>query len=121
MNVPSKHHAPGYESTDAPVRPIAIAVTVLTAGIIVAMGAAALLLAAQNQARPTTAPLGAHGAFTHGSRAMPDIERSWDDIERERAARGAGYAWIDREHGFVRIPVERAMELLVQEAEEERR
>jgi hypothetical protein len=25
-----------------------------------------------------------------------------------------GYAWVDREHGIVRIPIARAMELLVQ-------
>jgi hypothetical protein len=34
----------------------------------------------------------------------------------EQGAKAAGYAWVDRERGIVRIPVERAMRLLAQEA-----
>jgi hypothetical protein len=35
---------------------------------------------------------------------------------RPVAQQEAGYAWIDRDKGVLRIPIERAMDLVVQEA-----
>lgn len=43
--------------------------------------------------------------------------RPIEDLRALRAAeakRLAGYAWVDRDQGLVRIPIERAMELLVE-------
>jgi hypothetical protein len=35
----------------------------------------------------------------------------------EQRARLSGYAWADKEHGVVRIPIDRAMKLIVQKGE----
>jgi hypothetical protein len=34
-------------------------------------------------------------------------------LQAEQRSRLAGYAWVDRAHGVVRIPIERAMQLIV--------
>jgi len=36
-------------------------------------------------------------------------------LRAEEDSRLRGYGWVDREHGIVRIPIERAMELLLSE------
>jgi hypothetical protein len=34
-------------------------------------------------------------------------------LQAEQSAKLAGYVWVDRAHGLVRIPIERAMQLIV--------
>jgi hypothetical protein len=40
-------------------------------------------------------------------------------LEAQQLERLAGYAWVDRERGIVKIPVERAMDLVIEETERE--
>lgn len=41
-------------------------------------------------------------------------ERDFPAYQREKRALLHEYAWVDRAHGVVRIPIERAMDLLVE-------
>jgi hypothetical protein len=49
-------------------------------------------------------------------RATPAARRAYLSELREKQARQAGsYIWLDRQAGLVRLPIERAMELIVEE------
>lgn len=43
--------------------------------------------------------------------------RELRELRADEAERLGGYAWVDKGKGVVRIPVDRAMELLVEEAQ----
>jgi hypothetical protein len=42
-----------------------------------------------------------------------DVDPVQSDLKREAARTLSGYGWVDREKGIVRIPLERAYELLI--------
>jgi hypothetical protein len=66
------------------------------------------------------------GRPSPGAQIDPAAQRQilgWTDpteelrlVNQAADARLHGYGWMDRERGIVRIPIERAMELIVQEA-----
>ncbi len=47
-------------------------------------------------------------------RVQPDESKELRRLLSEQHERLTGYAWADRQKGFVRIPIERAMQLIVQ-------
>jgi hypothetical protein len=53
--------------------------------------------------------------FEHGALATSDVQRSWAEINRSLVPETSGYAWIDRRAGIVRIPVDRAIDLICAE------
>src|SRR5690606_15668744 len=50
-----------------------------------------------------------------GARSSPGRDRGGALVVVPGARESAGYAWIDREEGRVRLPIERAMELVLEE------
>src|SRR5262245_1179145 len=109
-----------HETRDVDIRRVAILAGVLVLVIAAAMGLTAFMfdrLAAREagrQAPPSTL------VEQPGRRLPPEPRLQEDpmaDLARMRAEEQAaldGYGWVDREHGVARIPVQRAMEILVQ-------
>lgn len=65
-------------------------------------------------------PAGPPWTVVAGPTHQPHVQQ-WSEpasvarrYRRQQAARLSGYGWIDREHAVVRIPIERAMELIVE-------
>jgi hypothetical protein len=111
-----------YEERDVAFRPIAIAaaflalLTIATIGLM--YGLDRMLLARETRRSAPASPL----AQSYG-RQSPPAPRLQDDPRRDletlRAREQAlldHYAWTDRAAGRVRIPVERAMTLLAEDA-----
>jgi hypothetical protein len=116
-----QHEAKAYEERDVTLRPIGIVAVALVVLVIATFGLMRVLdlgLDTREAARSRPAsPL----AETYG-RQEPPSPRLQTDPRRDLAALHARedaqlkhYGWIDRPSGRVRVPVERAMELLVAE------
>jgi hypothetical protein len=50
--------------------------------------------------------------FERGTSAVSDIDRSWAQINSSLMSESPGYAWIDRRAGIVRVPIDRAIDLI---------
>jgi hypothetical protein len=107
----------GFEPRDVPPRGVSFAILALFVGVglSAALVAGLLMLFPQERERPAptaleTAPL-----------APPDprLETSpgGDRLALEKAARDrlTGYAWADRRAGRVRIPIDRAVDILAEQ------
>lgn len=111
--------AGGYEHSDVSARPVLIAAIGLAVSVVVTV---VLMLVLINffasreslQSAPANPLAGAYGL-----KAPPEPRLQTapvDDLVALRAAEKdalTSYGWIDREGGVARIPIERAMELLV--------
>jgi hypothetical protein len=113
---------PGHELRDVRFRPIVLAAIGLALSVVVAVAGMAWLfnyLAAREARRSAPAsPLSAEAG-----RREPPEPRLQDapirDLRQLRHAEQAtldSYAWVDRDAGIVRIPIEKAMELLAERA-----
>jgi hypothetical protein len=110
----------GHEPLTISARAVSIAVAVLFAGILAALlivGGLAVLLAAVRGGAPTVTPRGTPIAPPPG---VPPVDSNQIGALRELRAREEAflteYAWIDREAGVARVPIQRAMEILAQQA-----
>lgn len=110
----------GHELRDvhaAPVALSALALAALCAAVFVAMFVLFTLYAGR-EARRTTAPSPLAGTYGMKEPPEPRLQTSpIEDLKMLRARDDAAlhhYAWVDREAGVVRIPIERAIELLAQ-------
>ena len=104
MSLPPDSSLPDYEHGDAHPPLIAGIGGVLFALILVGAAVGALLLSHS----PKTGGL---PTLEETATDAASIRRDWqaeDSLVRDRLER---YAWVDRPHGVVRIPIERAMEL----------
>ena len=116
-NVTTRSLDAGYEVSDARVTPLVVFVVILVLITVGVMGASSWILNGLAEARepePELHPLAEE-------RQVPPAPRLQDvpskDIEEHRAIQGrllGDYEWIDREQGIVRIPIERAMELVAE-------
>jgi hypothetical protein len=108
----------GHERRDARVRPIALAFVGLFVATIVALVLMYRVLsgftAREERASQPVSPL----AASYGRQAPPEPRLQIsprDDLRRLHAREDAllhGYAWVDRQAGVARIPIDRAIELL---------
>lgn len=105
-----------YERSDLSVRAAALAVALLST-VIVLVGIALWLLQRDFQQRPPTAPSTATVTVPQGQLA-PQLQLSPPQDLSELKAREAGIlnsgAWVDRERGIVRVPIDRAMDALAE-------
>ena len=121
---PSDHPRPpvevGHELRDVQAAPVALSAFVLAAvcaAVFVAMFVLFTLFAGR-ESRRTEAP--SPLAQTYGMKEPPEPRLQTSPIEDLQALRARDdaalhhYAWVDREAGVVRIPVERAIELLAE-------
>lgn len=107
---------PHYETTDVPAGLIVRIGLGLLAGLVIAIIVLAIFfrLASEQPAPRWTAP-----SPLPAEPPAPRLQVSpVQDLQRLRALEDAvlySYGWIDREAGIARIPIERAMEILVQQ------
>jgi hypothetical protein len=116
---PNVHDAPmGHEERDVSPRPIVFAVTALAAVSFAAFVLMHLLFNVladmQSQQTEPRSPLA--GAYGLKEPPAPRLQTSpVHDLIELRARDGAAlheYSWVDKEAGVVRIPIERAIEVL---------
>jgi hypothetical protein len=110
----------GYETSDANARTLVAwvlgLVVVLTVAVITAWIFFEVLARHAARTDPKVSPL----AVTE-SKVRPEprlLEREHDDltsVRREEDQVLHGYDWVDKAHGVVRIPIDRAMELIAKE------
>lgn len=108
----------GHEERDVHARPIALAVLGLTAVAVAAFVLMYLLFGvfAAMQAKQSAAPSPLAGAYGLKEPPEPRLQtkplRDLHDLRARDAAALHAYAWVDRDAGVVRIPIERAIEVL---------
>jgi hypothetical protein len=102
---------PRQETSDAP--PSIIGAIAGALALSVALG---LVVGVAALKRPA-ARLGREGLFEHGANSHTSIEASWAEISRKAGPSGS-YGWVDRKHGIVQIPIERAIDLVCAENSE---
>ena len=110
----------GYEERDVRARPIVLAVVGLAAVSVAAFVLMHLLfnLLAVMQSKETAAPSPLAGAYGLKEPPEPRLQNSpIHDLQELRARDAAAlheYAWVDRDAGVVRIPIERAIAVLAE-------
>jgi hypothetical protein len=80
--------------------------------ILLVLGAVAML-AAVYHSQVANGPLPPPRSFPQ-PRVQPDEADELHRLMSEQRARLTGYAWADKQKGFVRVPIDRAMQLIVQ-------
>ena len=113
---PSASPNPGHEASDAAPKLIGIIAVSLVLGIAgVLLTARWLVRAGESPARRAT-ELGSRGNFQHGPEEETEIAQAWADIAAQTQLHLHTYGWVDRRAGIVRIPIDRAMDLLAAQA-----
>ena len=106
----------GHETTDVTTRPIVLAGAAILGLVLLSSAGVWLLIGhyARREARASAPnPLAAYGPQGPPAPRLQTAPR--DDLEAMRAGEDAtlhSYGWVDRGAGRVRIPIERAMELV---------
>jgi hypothetical protein len=98
---------------DAPrVRPLVIGAAAILAVVIATVIAAVLIVQGLTPQRGVP-----HGSAVPSATPalQPAPARDFPAFHREKVELLEDYAWVDRAHGVVRIPIERAMTLLVEQ------
>jgi hypothetical protein len=109
----SERHVPiQLEPPDVDLR----AVLLTAAGAIVLVVAAVAGLHAVYRAYVPNRHLPAPQAFS-GPQVQPDEANELRRLLGDQRARLAGYAWADHGKGLIKIPIERAMQLIVQKGD----
>jgi hypothetical protein len=109
----------GHESSDVPVKPLLLSLAAFAAGCLIAMWVMrAMFRSFDASARSRDVP-GHVLAEEHQIPPPPKLEAN-PTAENEESAVAERklldtYGWIDRDAGIVRVPVERALELVLQE------
>lgn len=106
---PFGHEPPGVATR----RVVGVVVTLGTAAAIalVALWLALTYLVMPEHARLKTRS----GVLPPAPRLQPHPAKDLTALREEKRALLEGYAWVDRSHRFARIPIERAMQIYVQE------
>jgi hypothetical protein len=109
---PASRPNPGHESSDASLRLIGI----LAASLALGIGAVLLVsygFFASGRSTRTLAPgLGRPAAFQNGPEERTSTQQAWQEIGAETQRNLHTYGWIDRPAGVVRIPIQRAMDIV---------
>ncbi|HWA87742.1 MAG TPA: hypothetical protein VG710_16045 [Opitutus sp.] len=105
-----------YEPRDASPGGILIVGIGLYLGLVLAFCVAAMFMLERHRHAAPPGTIGRQTSFRHGAEAKTSIAGDW--IRQDAAVKRHldTYGWIDREHGIVRIPIDRAMDLLAHEA-----
>jgi hypothetical protein len=113
--------ATGYETKDVSVRVVVwLAVAILAIGLVVHVMTWWLLRSMRAEARrhdPTLSPLIDQSQTTREPRLQSAPAHDYVQIAREQEQMLTSYGWVDRQKGIARIPIERAIDLLVERGE----
>ncbi len=107
---------PHYESHDASLRLVGLMALTLIGLIVLSLGVSAWMFP-RHDARTPASPLLAGKTFQYGTAWQSSISRDWVELDRRTQQNLTTYGWIDRKTGVVRIPVDRAMELVAKESQ----
>jgi hypothetical protein len=110
------HSAGAYEKSDAQPRPLlifAIGLIVTTAVAAVSMKWLFDAFNAMESSKPVDMhPLARTDELPPAPRLQPSPSRELGEYQAQLEQTINGYAWIDRDAGIVRIPIDRAMDLV---------
>jgi hypothetical protein len=113
----SRHEGGAYERSDAPFKTIAWLASGLVVGVALVSLAMVLLFNAldplERDARATAHPLAAVGA-PPAPNLQPEPQLDLAEFRLRQAKLLSSYGWVDREAGVVRIPIDRAMDLVAE-------
>lgn len=98
----------GHEPDTLSLRALAIGAAAVATMVALAIGAALLVV----KAGPRAEAAGPPPRATNPPGLQPAPATDIEAYRREKHALLSGYAWVDRAHGIVRIPIEDAMSLL---------
>jgi hypothetical protein len=106
--------APGHEHSDVQPRKVLLATGLLLAGILVSLALVAGLFAVLEKVKrqPDRTALETSQQVPPSPRLQVSPPDDRLAIEARARAMLEGYAWADRSAGRVRIPIERAMEMV---------
>ena len=118
MSSHDQQHGNGaYERADAPFKTIAWLAGGLVVGVTLVSIAMVLLFDAldplDRDARATAHPLAIEGAPPPPN-LQPEPQLDLAEFRLRQAKLLSSYGWIDREAGVVRIPIDRAMDLVAE-------
>ncbi len=108
---------PGYEVRDARPRSLvvfALGLTALTLAVILSSVWLASAFRKRAAAAGEPNPMASFRETPAGPLLQPNPAQELASHRRWEDERLEGYAWIDRENGVVRIPIRRAMELVLE-------
>jgi hypothetical protein len=109
----------GYERIEVATRPVVAFAVLLAAVVLIALGVLRWqygLLASRARAEQVPLhPLAAQTEVPPEPRLLADPGASLAAYQEEERKKLETPAWIDQSAGIVRVPIERAMELLVRE------
>jgi hypothetical protein len=108
MNAPARNRAhPQQEHRDLNVRGVALGALGVIATVLLVAAVAYFLTGVSGPARPGPTAT----SIERPQRLPSDPFEQRAAFEREKRARLNSYGWIDRERGFVHVPIERAMQM----------
>jgi len=112
------HESPGYETTDATFKPLFISGLALFAVVLVALfvayGVLNLFDKPAREARYRPAPLATERRLPPEPRLQVKPEVEWETFEARQDSIINSAGWVSKEAGVVRIPIERALEMMLQ-------
>ena len=105
----------GHEPHDVASRPLLLAAAALAVVLVLVGGGQLVLLRhfehrAAGREAPAAPP--AEARTPPEPRLLPEPRRALLELHAEEDALLHGYAWVNREAGIVRIPIERAIDVL---------
>lgn len=107
----------GYEVSDVSVRPILLLSVAIVAGTLAALATVRLMMRGPQNAPAAFGVADRSNSFTSGPHEQSSIQRSWAELEQElEKTLPPGPDWIDQKAGVVRVPIERAMDLVTRES-----
>ena len=117
MKRPQRRNEQAYEASDMLPRHVGYSAAALFLGIAISAGLVAALVGVlqSNYGNQTTTALDASPITPPWPRLEIDAKADRATVETAAARKLEGYAWVDRAAGTARIPIERAMQLLVTE------
>lgn len=110
--------ARGHEERDITLRPVVISAVALAIGIVLAVGGMRLLFVYNLDREAGMSPPANPLAAASGPRLPPEprlLPKPVEQLAQLRVEENetlTTYGWVDRSKGIVRIPVERALELV---------
>ena len=109
----------GHEPHDVATRPVLLAAAALAVVLLLVSGGQLVLLRyyerRATEAEAPAAPL-AEARTPPEPRLLPDPRAALLELRAEEDALLHGYGWVNRDAGIVRIPIERAIDVLAARA-----
>lgn len=112
--IPPESDKRRFEIRDASAKRIAILTVGLALALVVILVAIWYAYRFYTGISPASAD-SEHSAWSHAEKSLQSIADDRRELEAQESSRLETYQWIDRERGLARIPIERAMSLVVEQ------